>query len=211
MPQARLTAPLLAMTAGLALGGCATTSADPTALIPADVRASVIAEDRMASGSISVNEMLSRARDGETGSAAPAPAGEGVPAGIATANGAAAGTAPTAPAAMPVRSTLPPAAPEPPEPKAFFEVTFDGTEDQPSIAAKDALARKLKAARLSAKTEVTILSGPGPGTTAFDQALLANRRARAVRSLLPEGWKATQVYNPDFPPDTVRIVLGSAT
>lgn len=209
MPQARLTAPLLAMTAALALGGCATTSSDPTALIPADVRASVIAEDRMASGSISVNEMLSRARDGEAGSAAPAPAGDGAQAGVAAANTAASGAPPTVPTATPARSTMPP--PEPPEPKAFFEVTFDGTEDQPSVAAKEALARKLKSARLSAKTEVTILSGPGPGTTAFDQALLANRRARAVRSLLPEGWKATQVYNPDFPPDTVRIVLGSAT
>lgn len=209
MPQARLTAPLLAMTAAFALGGCATTSSDPTALIPADVRASVIAEDRMASGSISVNEMLSRARDGEAGSTASAPAGDGAPAGVASANTAAPGAPPTAPAATPARSTTPP--PEPPEPKAFFEVTFDGTEDQPSVAAKEALARKLKSARLSAKTEVTILSGPGPGTTAFDQALLANRRARAVRSLLPEGWKATQVYNPDFPPDTVRIVLGSAT
>lgn len=197
MPQGRFTAPLLAMTAGLALGGCATTS-DPTALIPADVRASVVAEDRMASGSISVNEMLSRARDGEAG-AATAP------------EGAVASSAPPPTVAAPSVSARAPEPAEPPaprEPKAFFEFTFDGPEDQPPTAVKDAFALKLKSARVSAKTQVTILSGPGQGTTPFDQALLANRRARNVRSLLPEGVQASQIYNPDFPPDTVRIVLG---
>lgn len=207
MPQGRLTAPLLAMTASLALAGCATTSSDPTALIPADVRASVIAEDRMASGSISVNEMLSRARDGEAGAPSSTPAEAATTgAGTGATTGAAVAAVTTAP-----RTPAPVGVPDPPEPKAFFEFTFDGPEDQPSGAAKDAFARKVKSARLSAKTQVTILSGPGQGTTAFDQALLANRRVRNVRSLLPEGWQASQVYNPDFPPDTVRIVLDPAT
>ncbi|MEW6255908.1 MAG: hypothetical protein AB1592_08120, partial [Pseudomonadota bacterium] len=101
-----------------------------------------------------------------------------------------------------------PPPPEPAEPKPIFEITFDGIEEEPSPLVKEALAKKIKASRLSAKSEVTILTGPGPGTNAFEQAVLANKRARTVRSLLPEGWKIEQVYDPTFPPDTVRLVLG---
>ncbi len=212
MPRNRLIAGLSALSVSLALGGCASTSRDPTALIPSDVRASVIAEDRMESGSISVQDMLARARDQEGGQGTP---GQGALGQGAPGQGAPETTGSVVPGAPPASAPRPPpsasaALPEPAEPKAFFDITFDAAEDAPPAAVKEALARKIKAARLSAKTEVTILSGPGPGTTAFDQALLANRRARNVRSLLPEGWKASQVYNPDFPPDTVRIVLGPA-
>ncbi|TCT06578.1 hypothetical protein [Aquabacter spiritensis] len=203
----------------LALGGCATTS-DPSALIPPDVRASVMAEDQLlgvkgGGGSVSVDEILARARGanqdgtpGQVGAASPAdPTSTGAIAahadGVRTA--AAPGAVPPPSAAAP----KPSAEPKPPaEPKPFFEITYDGHEDTPPATAADALAKKLKSARLAAKTEVTILAGPGPGTTAFDQALLANRRARNIRSLLPEGWKISQVYDPAFPPDTVRILVG---
>lgn len=203
----------MAALACLALGGCATTSSDPSALIPVQVQASVLAEDRILDAEnggkgVSVEEMLARARRAGGG-------GGGGSAQVASADHASAppptaaaqvSAQPAPPKGDAARAASAPA--EPAEPKPLFEITYDGSDDQPPAPAAEALAKKLKAARLPAKTEVTILAGPGPGTTAFDQALLANRRARNIRSLLPEGWKIGQVYDPTFPPDTVRIVLG---
>lgn len=210
MPKRRsLRLPLSALLC-LAAGGCATT--DPASLIPPQIQATVMAEDRIlgnpsGGGAMSVDEMLARARQSSgTGATTGQPATQAQEApGEATGSIAAAGAQPK-PAAESAKPAVPP--PEPDEPKPIFEVTFDGVEEEPPGAVKDALAKKLKVARLSAKTEVTILTGPGPGTNAFEQAVLANKRARNVRSLLPEGWKIQQVYDPTFPPDTVRIVLG---
>lgn len=203
MPKRRsLRLPMSALLC-LAAGGCATT--DPASLIPPQIQATVMAEDRIlgnpsGDGAMSVDEMLARARQsGGAGGATGQPGTQAQEApGEATGSIAATAAQPK-PAAPP---------PEPDDPKPIFEVTFDGVEEEPPGPVKDALAKKLKVARLSAKTEVTILTGPGPGTNAFEQAVLANKRARNVRSLLPEGWKIQQVYDPTFPPDTVRIVLG---
>ncbi|MEP9376989.1 hypothetical protein ABLE91_09765 [Aquabacter sp. CN5-332] len=216
MSKARFSGSVMGALACLALGGCASTS-DPSSLIPTQVQASVMAEDRLlgnpnGGGSVSVDDMLARARaakaDGSPGQAQAATAepATGAPA---------ASPQPTQPSpsgqAQTAQQSGTRTAPEPAEPKPFFEVTFDGNEDQPPAVAAEALAKKLKSARMPAKTEVTILTGPGPGTTAFDQALLANRRARNVRSLLPEGWKISQIYDPTFPPDTVRIMVGPSS
>lgn len=193
----------------LAAGGCATTSSDPTALIPPQIQASVMAEERLLGGNsgVTVEQMLARARQSGDN---PAPAA-GAQAPAETTGSIAAPAAPQTQASAappPSAAKLPPSPPEPAEPKPIFEITFDGTEEEPSPLVKEALAKKIKASRLSAKSEVTILTGPGPGTNAFEQAVLANKRARTVRSLLPEGWKIEQVYDPTFPPDTVRLVLG---
>lgn len=219
MSKARFSGSVMAALACLALGGCATSASDPSSLIPTQIQASVMAEDRLlgyptGSGSVSVDDMLARARTAQAdGSPGQAQAATGQAATAETTLGAPAAQPPppSGQAQTAQQRGAPPAAPEPAEPKAFFEVTFDGNEDQPPAAAAEALAKKLKSARMPAKTEVTILAGPGPGTTAFDQALLANRRARNVRSLLPEGWKISQVYDPTFPPDTVRIIVGPSS
>ncbi|WP_127088791.1 hypothetical protein [Aquabacter cavernae] len=218
MPTRRPVRSFLAALLCLGAGGCATSSSDPASLIPTQLAASVMAEDRLlgnANGgsAVSVDDMLARARQsGGDGS----PPGQHATAQAATTNGPGEVTGSVgAPAASPTqapvaaRPAAPPALPpEPEEPKPLFEITFDGSEEQPPAAAKEAMAKKIKGARLSAKSEVTILTGPGPGTNAFEQAVLANRRARNVRSLLPEGWQIQQLYDPSFPPDTVRIVLG---
>lgn len=207
MPKRRSVRLSLSALLCLAAGGCATSSSDPASLIPQQIQATVMAEDRLlgnpsGGSAVSVDEMLARARQSGGNPAPPGLPTQETP-GDATGSIAAPATQPPPAAAKP---SAPP--PEPDEPKPLFEITFDGTEEEPPGPVKDALAKKLKVARLSAKTEVTILTGPGPGTNAFEQAVLANKRARNVRSLLPEGWKIQQVYDPTFPPDTVRIVLG---
>lgn len=218
---------LLAGLSSLLLAGCAS-NPDPVALIPSTIQASVVTEDRMVgpqggTGAVSVDEMLAAARStapGESGAAAAEP-----PAVAAGGEGA------SAPGAGPGRSTqqaaaamvagLPSARQADPGPTSTgsvsaaasmgkrFEVTFDGADDQPSAAQAAALAKAVKAARLPAKTGVTLIAGPGAGATPFDQALLANKRARAVKSLLPADWTSTQVYDPSGEPDTVSIVVGA--
>ncbi|MEW6125216.1 MAG: hypothetical protein AB1698_21635 [Pseudomonadota bacterium] len=217
MPKRRPAPPVLAALLCLAAGGCATSSSDPASLIPTQLQATVMAEDRLlgnpsGGGAVSVDEMLARARqggEGTPGQSAAAPATGAAP-GETTGSIGAPAAAPAATTATAPRPASVPAAPppEPAEPKPIFEITFDGTEEEPAGLVKEALAKKIKGSRLSAKSEVTILTGPGPGTNAFEQAVLANKRARNVRSLLPEGWQIQQVYDPSFPPDTVRIVLG---
>ncbi|QTL05152.1 hypothetical protein J5J86_07620 [Aquabacter sp. L1I39] len=213
----------------LLLAGCAT-NPDPVALIPSTVQASVVTEDRMlgpegGSGAVSVDDMLAAARgapvEGGTAPAgppaaaqaaeavgsAPAPAAEG--AGRSTQQTAAAMVA-GLPATR--QSEGAPATTGSVSAAATgkrFEVTFDGADDQPSPAQAAALSKAVKAARLPAKTGVTLIAGPGGGATPFDQALLANKRARAVKSLLPADWTSTQVYDPAGEPDTVSIVVGA--
>ncbi|MEW6254308.1 MAG: hypothetical protein AB1592_00005, partial [Pseudomonadota bacterium] len=54
----------------LAAGGCATTSSDPTALIPPQIQASVMAEERLLGGGnsgVTVEQMLARARQSGDG------------------------------------------------------------------------------------------------------------------------------------------------
>jgi len=277
MPQGRLCgSPGVALTvalAALALGGCTTTSSNPAALIPTEVQASIMAEDRMrgsdgSSGTVSVEDILARARaSGDTappqqaaaaaeGSAAPGdPAITGSTSGAGGAGSSTAGSsnagswsgASNPPQAMPATRLLA-AAPLPGQAlspqnlpsqvlpsqalpsqtlatraapvaggaarsslrgQPVFELVYDGTEDQPPALQAAGLAKAVKALKLPAKTQVTIMAGPGPGTTPFDQALLANRRARAVKTLLPGDWEIKQLYDPDMPPDTVSIVLGS--
>ncbi|OYX12940.1 MAG: hypothetical protein B7Z15_09060 [Rhizobiales bacterium 32-66-8] len=247
--------------AALALGGCTTTSSNPAALIPTEVQASIMAEDRMrgsdgSSGSVSVQDILARAR--ASGDAAPqqqaagaAGAEGGDPAvtgstaqagtGSATASGPSTGPwggSANPPQAAPATRLLA-AQPLPGQALAsqtlpsqalpsqalpaqtlgarsargggqpVYELVYDGTEDQPPPLQAAGLAKAVKALKLPGKTQVTIMAGPGPGTTPFDQALLANRRARAVKTLLPGDWEIKQLYDPEMPPDTVSIVLGS--
>ncbi|WP_332118269.1 hypothetical protein, partial [Azorhizobium caulinodans] len=90
-----------------------------------------------------------------------------------------------------------------------FEIVFEGTTDQPPERELAAFQKAWKAAKVSDKTQVMITAGPGGGGSAFDQALLANRRLRTVRSLLPATVNARQHYDPEFVPDTVRIVVGA--
>ena len=221
MSNGRLFQLAAAALASLALGGCASTN--PSSLIPESVQATVVAEDRLTGAGpggkpVSVDEMLSRARSagaegtpaptGEHAAGAPSEEGQATAAAGASAGAQAQAAPQAARAAAPPPVAVNPSALPPGERKPLFEVMFDGRDDVPPAATSDALSRRLKSARLPAKTEVTILVGPGPGTTAFDQALLANKRARNVRSLLPQEWVINQVYDPTFPSDTVRIVLG---
>ncbi len=217
---------MLAGLLSLLLAGCAS-NPDPVSLIPNTVQASVVTEDRTlgpngGSGAVSVDEMLAAARGGAApegtvpagataaATQAPAPAGTGgetarssqqaaaaMVAGLPATRQGEAGPATTGSVSAPAASGK------------RFEVTFEGGEDQPSPAQVAALAKAVKAARLPAKTGVTLIAGPGPGTTAFEQALLANKRARAVRSLLPADWSSTQLYDPTSEPDTVSIVVGA--
>ncbi|WP_341992185.1 hypothetical protein [Azorhizobium sp. AG788] len=214
---------LLLMGAGVPLlTGCTTTQQDPIAMIPPDIQASVIAEEHMRQAReaanagdpnakpTSVQAILARARAAEATSptaeaaaAGPAPAGAAPPQ-LTAAEAAAATTGSIAPAgaarAAPPKRTAPP---------REFEVTFQGAEETPGGAEAAAFAKAWQAGKVPAKAQVMITAGPGPGATAFDQALLANKRLRTVRSLLPADLDAKQLYDPDMIPDTVRIVVGA--
>lgn len=222
---------VLAALCSLLLTGCAT-NPDPVALIPSTIQASVVTEDRMAgpnggSGAVSVDDMLAAARNAassEAAAPAAAPAAMGPPDTVAGSTPAPVGgeagrSSQQAAAAMvaglpkgPQGDAGPVSTGSVTTPGASgkrFEVGFEGGDDQPSAAQAAALSKALKAARLPAKTGVTLIAGPGGGATPFDQALLANKRARAVKSLLPADWSSTQVYDPAGEPDTVSIVVGA--
>ncbi len=211
------------------LAGCATAPPqDPTAMIPPGVQASVLAEEQMRQAResanagdpnakpMSVQEILARARAAEattpapgTGAAAgPDPATLSTAAGKAGTGTGAAGAAGAATGSIGAAGAPPPAARRPP-PGREFEVAFQGADDTPGSAEAAALAKAWKAGKVPAKAQVMITAGPGPGESAFDQALLANKRLRAVRSLLPADLDAKQLYDPDMTPDTVRITVGS--
>ncbi len=205
---------LLVLCAGApGLTGCTTTQQDPTAMIPPDIQASVIAEERLRQAreaanagvpnaqATSVQEILARARAAE---ATTPPTSDGSAAAAPPAGGDAATTGSIPPASA--RAAAPPKRSAAPR---EFEVTFEGAEDTPGGAEAAALAKAWKAGKVPAKAQVMITAGPGPGATAFDQALLANRRLRTVRSLLPADLDAKQLYDPDMTPDTVRIVVGT--
>lgn len=221
---------LLAGLSSLLLAGCAS-NPDPVALIPSTIQATVVTEDRTlgpngGTGAVSVNEMLAAARGTAPGESGPTEGDPQRPAQAGAAGGQAqpaAGSDPARPAqqAAAMVAALPSARQGEAGPASTgsvpgaatagkrFEVTFDGAEDQPSPAQTAALSKAVKAARLPAKTGVTLIAGPGAGATPFDQALLANKRARAVRSLLPADWASSQVYDPAGEPDTVSIVVGA--
>lgn len=200
------------------LAGCATAPADPTAMIPTNVQATVIAEDKLreareqanagdpAARPTSVQDMLARARTAEAQSP---PAGGGAEGGAPPASPAAA--APGAPSAGAPPSGAAAVAARAPKaaPTREFEIMFDGPDDKPAPAELAAFQKAWKAAKVPAKSQVMITAGPGGGSSAFEQALLANRRLRTVRSLLPAELDARQHYDPEFVPDTVRIVVGS--
>ncbi|MFG1424234.1 hypothetical protein [Roseixanthobacter liquoris] len=101
------------------------------------------------------------------------------------------------------------ALPRPSTRAPLIDIVFEPGQDMPSAADGAALAKALKAARLGPGRPVTVLAGPGSGADPFAQALLANKRARAVKALLPPEIPATQLYDPDLEPDTVRILAGS--
>lgn len=220
---------LLAGLSSLLLAGCAS-NPDPVTLIPSTIQATVVTEDRTlgpngGTGAVSVNEMLAAARGAAQQEGAPPgdPSHAAEPGTAGVQARAAAGSDPARPTqqAAAMIAGLPSARQGEAGPASTgsvpgaatagkrFEVTFDGTEDQPSPAQAAALSKSVKAARLPAKTGVTLIAGPGAGATPFDQALLANKRARAVRSLLPADWSSTQVYDPAGEPDTVSIVVGA--
>lgn len=214
---------LLLLCAGAPLlTGCTTTQQDPTAMIPPDIQASVIAEEHMRQAReaanagdpnakpTSVQAILARARAAEATSPPAETAAAGVgsagapPPPVTSTDGAAATTGSIAPAGATRAAAAKPTA----QPREF-EVTFQGAEDTPGGAEAAALAKAWKAGKVPAKAQVMITAGPGPGATAFDQALLANKRLRTVRSLLPADLNAKQLYDPDMTPDTVRIVVGT--
>lgn len=208
---------LLALCAGTpGLTGCTTTQQDPTAMIPPDIQASVIAEEHLrqareaANAGVpnaqptSVQEILARARAAEATTPPTAGGASGAAAPPAAGDAATATTGSLPPAAA--RAAAPPKRTASPR---EFEVTFQGGEDAPGSAEAAALAKAWKAGKVPAKAQVMITAGPGPGATAFDQALLANRRLRTVRSMLPADLDAKQLYDPDMTPDTVRIVVGT--
>ncbi|MGU3495149.1 hypothetical protein ACLBXM_13995 [Xanthobacteraceae bacterium A53D] len=202
----------------LLLAGCQTTPQDPTAMIPANIQATVMAEDHLRearaqamagdpnAASTSVQDILARARaagdnppPGQEG--AQPPAGAGGVAHNAGAHGAGAPVQTGSLGAAPARQA---------GSGREFELTFDGNADQPSAREQSAFASSWKAGKVPAKAQVMITAGPASSTSAFDQALLANRRLRNVRSLLPADVDAKQLYDPEMPPDTVRIVVGAA-
>ncbi|WP_156922526.1 hypothetical protein [Azorhizobium doebereinerae] len=202
----------------LTLAGCQTAPQDPTAMIPANIQATVMAEDHLrqareaansgdpSASPTTVEAMLARARTAENAAPAPAegaagapPAGAGAGSARAAASATGAGPAGAAPSATPKR----------PAPGREFEIVFDGSEDKPSAKAQAAFAAAWKAGKVPDKAKVMISAGPASAASAFDQALLANRRLRTVRSLLPAEIDAKQLYDPDMPPDTVRIVVGT--
>ncbi|HQS08458.1 MAG TPA: hypothetical protein PLK13_06495 [Xanthobacteraceae bacterium] len=101
------------------------------------------------------------------------------------------------------------ALPRPSTRAPLIDIVFEPGQDAPGPADAAALAKALKAARLGPGRPVTVLAGPGSAADPFAQALLANKRARAVKALLPPDLPATQLYDPDLEPDTVRILAGS--
>ncbi|GGF76014.1 hypothetical protein GCM10007301_40010 [Azorhizobium oxalatiphilum] len=200
----------------LLLAGCTTTaSQDPTAMIPANIQATVMAEDHLQQAraeanagdpnarSASVQEILARARasegtsSGEGGAGAPAGAGGGTSvSGGRTASASAA----TQPAAQPRRANS----------GREFDLMFEGSDDQLTAKEQAQFAKSWAAGKVPAKAQVMITAGPASTTSAFDQAVVANRRLRNVRSLLPADVEAKQLYDPEMPPDMVRIVVGAA-
>ncbi|OYY29727.1 MAG: hypothetical protein B7Y65_00960 [Azorhizobium sp. 35-67-15] len=101
------------------------------------------------------------------------------------------------------------ALPRPSTRAPLIDIMFEPGQDAPSAADAVALGKALKAARLGPGRPVTVLAGPGSAADPFAQALLANKRARAVKALLPADIPSTQLYDPDLEPDTVRILAGS--
>ncbi|OYX68627.1 MAG: hypothetical protein B7Y95_19970 [Rhizobiales bacterium 32-66-11] len=101
------------------------------------------------------------------------------------------------------------ALPRPSTRAPLIDIVFEPGQDAPGAADAAALAKALKAARLGPGRAVTVLAGPGTAADPFAQALLANKRARAVKALLPPDLPATQLYDPDLEPDTVRVLAGS--
>lgn len=203
----------------LLLAGCTTTaSQDPTAMIPANIQATVMAEDHLqqaraaaAAGdpnarSTSVQDILARARSAEStppqgGTDAAPPGQSGVGDGA---------TPPAGAAARPAAASPPPAQARRAASGREFEVMFEGEADQPSAKEQATFAKSWAAGKVPAKAQVMITAGPASSTSAFDQAVVANRRLRNVRSLLPADVDAKQLYDPEMPPDMVRIVVGAA-
>lgn len=101
------------------------------------------------------------------------------------------------------------ALPRPSTRAPLIDIVFEPGQETPGAADVAALAKALKAARLGPGRAVTVLAGPGTAADPFAQALLANKRARAVKALLPPDLSATQLYDPDLEPDTVRVLAGS--
>lgn len=192
-----------------ALSGCATTQPDPMSLIPTNLQASMIAEARMreakeaattpapgaeASGSVSVNEILARARaDGSAPPSGGTPQAGAEPAQIAA----------TRADPMTTGSVRPPASRD-------IIVPFEEGADSLSPAETQKLASALKAKKLGDKMPIVLLAGPANASSAFDQALLAQKRARAVQSLLPSSVSAKVDYDPNAEPDTVKILIGAS-
>ncbi|MEP9367855.1 hypothetical protein [Xanthobacter sp. VNH20] len=252
---------LWAMLAG-GLGGCAGPR-DPTALIPAPVQNTVMAEDKLREAraaaaaqkgegtAVSVTDILARARAvqdqpaaAQASASASATASSGASAAIAQAGTNAPPPDAATPEAAAARRALmaqaqalaPAQTPSSPpiaartasarQVSAFaaettgtlprggtraplIDIVFEPGQEAPGAADAAALAKAVKAARLGPGRPVTVLAGPGSGADPFAQALLANKRARAVKALLPQDIPAAQLYDPDLEPDTVRIIAGS--
>ncbi|MFG1399179.1 hypothetical protein [Roseixanthobacter pseudopolyaromaticivorans] len=215
---------LWAMLAG-GLGGCAGPR-DPTALIPAPVQNTVMAEDKLREAraaaaaqkgegtAVSVTDILARARaaqDQPAAAQAPASASAQTAASLPTAASSPTAARPASARqvsafAAETTGTLPRAATR----AALIDIVFEPGQEAPGAADATALAKAVKAARLGPGRPVTVVAGPGSGADPFAQALLANKRARAVKALLPQDIPAAQLYDPDLEPDTVRVIAGSS-
>lgn len=84
-------------------------------------------------------------------------------------------------------------------------IEFDG--DEARVAAKDraALAALARHNRDAGRKVARIHAGRGGAGNVFEQAILAQQRARAVQDLLPKDVKATIDFDPELADDTVRI------
>lgn len=87
------------------------------------------------------------------------------------------------------------------------ELTVEFNADEERVAPKDkpALSSFIASNRTAGRKSVRIYAGRGGGGNVFEQAVLAQKRARAVQSMLPSNVAVSIEFDPGQADDTVRL------
>lgn len=101
-------------------------------------------------------------------------------------------------------------APAQPGSRREYYVDFDPDAITLPDAARSALSAAVKANRDAGYGKIKLATARGGRGNGFDQAVIAQKRARLVNELLPSGMVVSQEFDPTLPEDTVRIEFISA-
>lgn len=87
------------------------------------------------------------------------------------------------------------------------ELTVEFNADEERVAARDkpALSNFIASNRTAGRKTVRIYAGRGGGGNVFEQAVLAQKRARAVQAMLPSNVAVSIEFDPGQADDTVRL------